>query len=657
MADGGFAAQVRRWLVTEMQCDPTLASPETVARLCQNSGSARVWQQLLGRVRSKQTARSVRLGVQVWRREQQGDAKSRQELVRQRNELRTKRNETLELLAAAETDLGVLQHQLAQSDETIRARREKRSGISIHSALLQAYHRKNQATLDLLDECELQLATHHREEIREKSDTLYASEADGRLESGTKRAMRDVLDDMTHIYLQKLDISIPGYTKQIPSQEAVWKRLQDLFKTAPPAELSEALQSLSEDNTAEVKDCTARIDLQRDANALRFVYDSNGAYHSRPDGSNSLSTVRDLLQSQQRQHIKLFTKIQETMRTLQRQNAILEQLQRDLRSLLISRYSMDDDLLALISEYCASKCQTLALIFANEAAASEMKRLGEFEAQRGAELDRLRAKHEKIQRFRAIQKEKQTLIQELVKSNASGKRKTASAQKDIAGYHEQNVDHATGALVSSTDALKGGVRREASMLLQTPLERLLKSHLQGLAAQVASPHKALTSFFCRSRVVEDLGIHRRMLLSSSVLRPLTLGPEFRPFHAAECLLSTFLGLKRKCEALQAERTLLYERSRQLASPDQSTTLALLHRGREQDVVQRECDVPVVEKYVRVAETCLQDVSRGERLLAEWKTCPALDAVSFVSVHGKTIKEWRKAMHAVAAEIQKLRVLL
>ncbi|EDO45293.1 predicted protein [Nematostella vectensis] len=249
------------------------------------------------------------------------------------------------------------------------------------------------------------------------------------LESACTRAVRETCDAikayLKQVYEEEFydDIEQSKPIKDPKSKDQLWTEVEMILAQHPPWKILSSLIVTSQDTANELRDLTSRINLKRDAEELKFLYEKGGKLTDKSTPPTLFQSVHQLIEEEQALHFQRFLAAEKAMNEAWKGRSKLKSLNHEMENRLSSRYrgmpGSNDLARALYQCELEVAASQASLEYLHRAAS----RLTQALRERKSALETVRSKHRQIQDFEKLAQSKQSVIQALVKQNSIAQEK------------------------------------------------------------------------------------------------------------------------------------------------------------------------------------------------------------------------------------------
>ncbi|XP_013422021.1 AUGMIN subunit 5 [Lingula anatina] len=421
-----------------------------------------------------------------------------------------------------------------------------------------------------------------------------------------------------------------------------------VFSEYPVNQIVTSLVSNTQESSLSLRERTARIDIRRDVEKLKFKYEGNGRLTDVSSAPSLLQSVHQLLEESQLNHIKKFVETEKHKNQCVRIHQQLEQLRAEVDQQFKSQIQGNPgalDLARSLFETELSVAGSRAALACLEDRNTELKLRV---SQSAKEKEILLAKYQQIQDFRKLADSKQGVIRVLVKQNTNAASRLAEQQIAIQQYVQRSLSTHEVDVKTNVTHLKDHVIKEVDAFAALALPYLMYTVLE-------SAQKLAVIDLSINRLTGPGAGHNQQL--QQVLNAL----EFPVFKAPECLLRKAMEVKMEIDDMNAQLESHEVLGRLLrgAERDQALTVdhiaGLCQEVEENDRKQLDALLPVLQKRISRASQALAECLEVKDCVQAWWEQPAQYLVPWLKVHGRTYQQWRDQWTVTVTKLRQLQV--
>jgi myosin heavy subunit len=430
--------------------------------------------------------------------------------------------------------------------------------------------------------------------------------------------------------------------------EHSWRQIESLLTQHTPGEILSSLEEVTQQTTSHLHSHTLSIDLTRDAQHLKYSYDSQcGGMKDLAQQPSLLHAVEEQLLEAQLSHIRRSIESECARNAAGAARARAAELQTQALQLLQEMYRDLPDGQQEALELAKQLYTRLELECAGSAAALERLRslcssLDDARNQRRRAVTDLRNRLRKIQEFAQVAESKQKEIRALVAHNSSARDRLQTQYRELQRYVEQHVLGHHDELTRAARALRDSVAREVQAFSGLSLHRMLKPpssqvptcdlSINGLGRKQPSGHPSW----------------------AVVTRSLSLPPNAAPDRALAQLLA---AQERVCrlEGNVSEVNQALQQMR-LAAVNKDNTQDVLQRCKEHDSRLLETAIPALQECLSRASSGLADCERTAETLDHWWNQPAQFLTPWATQAGFSTQQWVDQWRVLTAKFSELQGL-
>ncbi|PVD27777.1 hypothetical protein C0Q70_12949 [Pomacea canaliculata] len=528
------------------------------------------------------------------------------------------------------SDIRQLEHEIKRMSEEIQAtEREYQHGVEA----LRDVRRKT-CLLGVFTAYSDNLTSQNEafaEKIDIKVDALKPKETDphlhpksegNELETTTMRQVRESCERIENFLHHTLQGSF-GKDKTMFStkKDQLWKTVERTLRENRIGQVLSAIEQLSQAGANAIREHTLKINLQQDAQKLRFKYRRGGHLTDASKQPTALQSVHQLLQDSQLQHVLRYVETEKHRNTVFRLVEGLNTTRGLINSSLKKYLGSEAGSLQLASAVVQAKLDLTADRAAALLLRQEAEALREKVAKGCTERDNLLAIHRKIQDFYDL------AITLYILRSLSG--------------HESEI-------YTLTTDLKGNVIAEVDRFASLSMPYLAWLYLDSTTK-------------CS---LLDLSInYRNHPAATSIRQPLQAvlsHLEFPDFKASECILHHCLQLKQELESTAASTSAQISSCQQLVyvsgfSCNLDNITDLCEKVKSQDKKEIENLLPRLQKRIsKTAHASTECIKVKDHVQAWWEQ-PAQFVTPWLMVEDHTYQQWYNKWRIIATKIRQMQV--
>ncbi|XP_073255986.1 uncharacterized protein [Porites lutea] len=681
--------ELRRWALDEMRFMPqgrhinaSLPSTEDFKMLCRGP-MVDVWKYVLQHVRSTKTVQKIRgnLKLQQIIHEQTAhsadlkpDDKQREQLKEKHSQLAKELVDVRNKVLHVEKEIKAVQKEILEAEESYSKNEREISDLAKRNALLSAYSKQCHLSKELYMDLAKQIngrITVCKEVARKKvlDPTYYTSQGiisgssqmfgsvEGRstpsgLESASTRSVRELCEKIgsfLHEVCKAEEESgrIDGDSqKRIKDQ--LWTGVENILSQHTAQDIITSLSRITQDSAVSLQEVSARIDLKKDAEELKFKYENSGKLTDTSSPPSLFQSVHQLIEEGQAAHFQRFLESEKGLNEAWRGRKRLQTLQQELEAKLASSCKDSPGNIDLARVLHHNELE----LTASKASLEYMK--GAADELTNSRNERLRAreillmKHKKIEDFEKLAQAKQALIQALVKQNSSARARVEKHKQELLQYIQDKICSHEAHVVAMAKRLQNSVTQEVDRFAALPLDQL---HYSGLDSPRRVP-------------VSELSINRLERLSESpggeTVRTVLNNLGFPAYKAPEELLPTTMKLKEKVEDT---RSLAQSRDGVVSEVDGDQSCAkmitklngLRREVSEQDSTQLHYVMPMVQNGLNKTTNALSECISVKDVVSSWWEQPAQFFVPWAMVDDMNMRQWRDQWTLSSTRLRQLQM--
>lgn len=673
------AQRLHQWASREMHFTPQgkyVSAPMPTAQdfraVCRGNLLA-VWQYVLQHVHSTQKVHKVKGNLMLktqdskssaYRVKYQGDSKfseEREAQLKRRRDLRAK-------LAGAKADVQHLdqflqnvEKQILSAEEQYQTSCDKLSSVHQKRALLSQYSTNCKADAARYNEYQKRLGGRldqyqSPERGEAKADKRYFSrQGVGRgertdsptLETECTKNVRDACGEIT-IFLSKLLRGEFNNDQQSVqrTKDRIWTDIEKVMAENSPQDVLHSLATITMETSHDLRQLMAAINIEKDAEALRFKYESGTLRQDTSAGTNQLQSVHQMIEEKQAAHIKTFMEAEKSRNRAWKLDKQLVDVAAAVDGKLAAMFSSNPGALDLARKLFHSELEMASASAALQCLRTLRNDLSEVAATEGKAKEALYAKHQKIQDFKGLSDQKQNLIRVLVRQNMEARKKLEDKQTELGRYMEVKLSSHKAGTVAMTTELKDRVTREVDLFASVPLHLLQITNLDS----------------GESIPVRQLSLNRLTDQSPSagggVFQEVLNVLNFPMYKAPECLLPHLTELK--VEMADIEGILESHQVYGCYGDSEETDGGIIKhvQGLCQEVTGHDEEqtrrlLPVLQKRLSEASTAMKHCMTARQHFTAWRDQPAQHLTPWVKVEGQSMQQWLDKWTMAATQLRQI----
>ena len=567
-------------------------------------------------------------------------------------------------VAIVEKDLNRLERDLQEAEKSHRDAVQTVEDYRRKSALIKLTALSTHSSIELLDEIKNRLALkaqHVLERSQKKSTKMYIKENSGdatgkdNVETACTKAIRgsclQIGSFLTQLLHGKFADSVQTLTARKDTLQTI---VNDVCEEFPPTQIVVSLSVYAQDTTIELREKTARVDVRKDAERLRFKYDGgNGSLQDAADTPNVIATVSSLVEEAHRDNIRRFMVTEKSRNNAAALDTKLRFAKQPLMLHLSRSYRGNPNNLELAKKLFEAELQvavTRGNIQQLDAFAAELNdKIG----RAVKEKEMLHSRYEQIQDFARLVERKQNLIRVLVRQNLNAAAKLGAQQRKIIEFMQKSLCVHEPETRSHTADLTDTYSREIELFSCLALPQLMYVTLRDAAkvsvielsinrSRTVGSNSSSSSSGGVSRCSETIGTIRALLDCPAYL-------------GAECLARDVCRLKNELadidDALQ-ESDFRWDSH---VAPLIRLTTSLCEELRQLDKTQLAEVGPVLQKRVALATQSLTDCLNVKDAIRCWWEQPAQHITPWLKVDDITFQQWRDKFTVLATRIRQMQL--
>lgn len=687
-AERDIADELRRWALDEMRFRPqgrhintTPPSKEDFKMLCRGS-MVDIWKYVLQHVKSTKNVQKIHgnLKLQQLIHEQAAHSGDKAD-DEQRGQLKGKHTQlTKELLEVrnkvyhVEKEIKALQKEILQAEENYTEVGQQISDLAKRNALLSAYSKQcrqlAELYMDLVKQINDKIAI-CKDVVRKKAidPTYYTSQGiisggsqifssiEGRstptgLESACTRSVRESCErigSFLHDVCKADEESVRiDDDRQRKVKGQLWTGVENILSQHPAKDVVTSLCRLAQDSAVSLRELSARIDLKKDAQELKFKYENSGKLTDTSSPPSLLQSVHQLIEEGQAAHFQRFLESEKGLNEAWKARKRLKTLQQEMEASLVSSYKDSPGNIELARVLHHNELELTASKSSLEYMKAAMTELTNSRNERQRAKEILLMKHKKIEDFEKLAQSKQSLIQAVVKQNSNARERIEKHKHELLHYIQEKICSREAHVVVMAKQLHNSVAQEVDKFAALPLDQF---HYSGVESARRVP-------------VSELSINRLERLSASpggsTIRTVLDNLDFPAYKAPEELLPTAMKLKEKVEDT---RSLAQTRDGAVSDVDGDRSCermvahlsGLRREATEQDRAQLEYVMPLVQNGHNKTTKALSDCISVKDIVSSWWEQPAQFVVPWVKLDDLNMRQWTDQWTLSATRLRQLQM--
>lgn len=681
--------ELRRWALDEMRFRPqgrhintTLPSKEDFKMLCRGP-MVDVWKYVLQHVKSTKTVQTIQgnLKLQHLIHEQAAHSADSKPDGEQREELKGKHNQlTRELVEVrnkvyhVEKEIKALQKEILEAEKSYSEVDQQISDLAKRNALLSAHskqcHQLKDLYINLAKQIDDRIAI-CRDVARKKSvdPTYYTSQGiisgssqtfaneEGRstptgLESASTRSVRESCERIGSFLHEVCKAEEESGRMDGDSQKRIkdqlWTGVENILSQHTAKDIVTSLSRIAQDSAVSLRELSARINLKKDAEELKFKYENSGKLTDTSSSPSLLQSVHQLIEKGQAAHFQRFIESEKGLNETWRGRKKLQKLQQELEAKMVSSYPDSPGNIELARVLHHNELELTASKVSLDYMKAAVTELTNSRNERHRAREILLMKHKKIEDFEKLAQTKQSLIQALVKQNSSAKARVEKHKHELLRYTQEKICSHEAHVVAMAKQLHNSVAQEVDKFAALPLDQF---HYSGLDSSRRVP-------------VSELSINRLEHLAASpggcTIKTVLDNLDFPAYKAPEKLLPTAMKLKEKVEDT---RSLAQSRDGAVTEfgGDKSCTKLVTHLNglrrevTEQDQTQLDYVMPLIQNGLNKTTKALSDCISVKDIVSSWWEQPAQFVVPWVALDDMNMRQWTDQWTLSATRLRQLQM--
>ncbi|XP_022104105.1 HAUS augmin-like complex subunit 5 [Acanthaster planci] len=674
------AALLHKWATEEMNFVPQgrhvnapMPTTQELRGICRGS-LLDIWEFVITRVHSAQTARKIKgnLALQARHRsgtgykvKYKGDSKyshERAELLQRRRELKAQLEGTKSDIKRLSGDLGRLELEILSAEHEYQDACSEISDLQHKQTLLGAHSTECKANTARYEEYTNRITgkLNHYMEIKSGhgQSLLFSKQGSNKangtfspgLESACTKVVRESCSEVAAFLRQILKGDFGSDSKALTErQNRTWASIENVLADHPSDQVIRSLAVISEESAHSLRRITNGIDLKKDAEQLRFKHGSSGLLEDASTAPDLMLSVHQLIEEKQLAHMRTFMVTEQSRNTAWRLDKRLAQLVSQVHRKLDISLSNQPGALEMARTLFSAELELVSSTAALEQLRDSCKELQEWASKASKEKDNLYSKYQQIQDFKKLTEKKQDLIRVLVRQNSEAKKKLEILRRENLMYMQSSLcSHEAGTVATATQ-MKNGVTEEVERFAQLPLHLL---RLVSLDSGQSIP-------------VSQLSINRFSGQSQSsgggAITEVVQLLKYPPYKAPETLLPHAVQLKCEITAVQTlldSKHLLHTSMAETHTDDRATIQnisALTKEVSSHDEEQLRQVLPVLQTRLSESTDTLASCISVKDALTAWWEQPAQHLTPWVRLDDLTLQQWLDKWTVAVTRLRQLGV--
>ncbi|KAL9964069.1 hypothetical protein ACROYT_G027647 [Oculina patagonica] len=683
-----LADQLRSWALDEMRFRPQgrhihtpLPTKDDFKMLCRGA-MVDVWKYVLQHVRSKKSVQKLRGNLKLQKLIQEmgartgdtPDDKERESVKEKHSQLTKELLEVRSKVHHLEKEVKAVQKEILEAEEAYSEVGKQISDLAKRNALLSAHSKQCKQLAELYTSLAKQIndkITICREVARKKSinPTYYTSQGiitgnaqsftaiDGRstptgLESACTRSVRESCERigsfLHEVCKAEEETGRVDDSSQRKIKDQLWTGVENILSQHLPMDVLTSLSRIAQDSAISLRELSARIDLKKDAQELKFKYENSGKLTDTSSPPSLLQSVHQLIEKGQAAHFQRFIESEKGLNEAWRARQRLQTLQQQLEDNLVSSYQDSPGNIELARILLHNELELTASKASLDYMKASMAELTNSRNERQRAKEMLLMKHKKIEDFEKLAQTKQSLIQALVKQNSNARARVERQKHELLQYIQQKICSHEAEVVVMAKQLHNSIAQEVDKFAALPLDQF---HYSGVDSARRVP-------------VSELSINRLENLSTSpggsTIRAVLTSLDFPTYKAPEELLSTTMKLKEKVDDT---RSLARSRDGAVSDVDGDRSCermvahlnGLRREVTEQDRAQLDFIMPLIQNGLNKTTKALSDCISVKDIVSSWWEQPAQFVTPWVKLDDMNMRQWTDQWTLSATRLRQLQM--
>jgi len=463
------------------------------------------------------------------------------------------------------------------------------------------------------------------------------------LESPCTRNLRETCELLSSYFMREyyssfgLECEQPNGREKQVSKDELWTMAEGIARSYSSIEIQAAMVSNIQESTTNLNDLCSRIDLRRDADNLKFMFET-GKLKDVSAKPMMMQTVQQLIEEGQVSHFKRFLESEKSKNQSWKLEKELEEINTKISQQLSKKFQNKE--VAKISEMMLLEQEEKLL---EKSIHKLQKSLVKMKAERNEKeqsMKQLHMKYNCIQNFDKAVQGKQLVIQRLIKKNGTAKSRHRQQQQDIVTMTEQKIVKRQSELPDLCHHFSESQEEEIEIFKKTPMTNL----------------QTVKSITDRRQLVSNLSIHQ---ISAKYKQP-----------GEEHLSLVWRGLKIPCHAPsesifpsvleKVDELYKSQESNSDTTSDLSNAVSKLEGIKEKVFQSNEEDInaflPTLNESQKKSHNILSQCIKFRNTVQQWWEQPAQHAAPWVKEGGANLSQYIEQFSSNASLMKKLQLV-
>lgn len=544
-----------------------------------------------------------------------------------------------------------IRREIAVTEQKIKEYQDEINSYNTRSGLIHTHYKKEEKLLKQIEEITKSIDKIYEDykNISEKtSSTFYSREAyseDGKqfpvLESNCMRNVHEICKEIKSYYEKEFACSKDERFVLKDEHDKLWSRLEELSRTYPPEEVFKALLHNTKESTTNLKDIRSRIDLRRDAEQLKFKFET-GEINDISNENALLQTVTQLVEECQFSHFQKFLATERSKNESCKLKQKLEEINNGINITL--NQECNSTTAKQYRKYLSAQQDQGGLLGCSHYYEKEILKLEQECEVKEAAMTKLLKKYDRIKNFEMTTQGKQKIVQQLIHKNSSAKSLHVQQVQDITTYVKDKIipinqqqDELTSKYIETSN-------EEVVNFMNVPLQNIYSLH--------NNPSES-------RQLVKDLTLHR---LNHEFIQPGTesLDKVFEAYNVPsyaphENILSTIKDITTHMFESEVYLSHLSKSSNSLS--DIFTAINGLHDElKKSHIEETESALPLLQQSKQKASDVMTECIKFRNAAQTWWDEPAQCTVPWVNEDGYNLQHYKQQFIQLAQTFRKLKIV-
>lgn len=350
---------------------------------------------------------------------------------------------------------------------------------NIRDTILTKQYNRNSVILKKIQEITKRIDAkynEHKKLIDVSKPTYYSRDLrfeDGMstVESTCMRTVREACKEISTYFHNEFakEVNLEVTCDKVQDSSQLWSKAEDIVRNFSSTEIYEALIKNIQHTTENVKELTSNIDLKRDAENLRFKFET-GKLKDISAEPTLLKTVCQRIEMAQVDHFKRFIASEKASNEAYELKKQLLTLNGEIDETLKKKFEPRQA--ELIRKYFQAEIEHGSCVASYNFLQEETKTLSDELKDKEDEISVLMKKYENIQTFDKTVQAKQLIIQKLIQINGSAKSRHREQNADILKLVENKIKNKQQEISEYSEKYKTLCEEEIDLFMKVPIQNL-----------------------------------------------------------------------------------------------------------------------------------------------------------------------------------------